>query len=254
MTGTSFASRVAILLGLLITLACAVVATLNYLKFEKLLLRQQSRVIEIVATDVAEAFERGVNLGVRLQGVPGGQSLLERALTKDADIRRISVSDARGHVLFDSDRGRIGADLPLELRTAPPDGARTLRANAEGLAWVGVPIVNGFGQVEGTLLVGHARATVSARLNAIALEMLAPTLAVLAVAVPLVVLATFLLSGPVRTYFDGLTRTIAREPVRARPTPTLAALDDGLGATERLLADAEAELERVMTLPPDRAA
>lgn len=253
MQGTSFASRVAILLALLLTLACAVVATLNYLKLEKLLLNQQSRVIEIVATDLAEAFERGVNLGVRLPGVPGGQALVERALTRDADIRRISVTDARGHILFDTDHARIGGDEQAAILAMLPGDGRTGRAHAQGLTWTGVPIVNGFGQTEGMLLVGNARGTVSVRLNAIALAMLGPTLLVLAIAVPFVIAMTFVLAGPVRRYFGSFSRIIAREPVRGHPAPVLAALDDGLGATERLLSDAEVELEKLASLSPGRA-
>jgi hypothetical protein len=76
---------------------------------------------------------------------------------------------------------------------------------------------------------------------------------VLALAIPIVILTTFLLSGPVRTYFDSFARTIAREPVRGRPAPALAALDEGLSETERLLANAEAELEKILTQPPGRA-
>jgi hypothetical protein len=255
MRGSSFASRVAILLALLLALACGIVAAMNYLKFEKLLVSQQARVIGIIAADAAEAFERGINLGVRLPGVPGGQALLERALNADADIRRISVADARGHILFDTDRGRIGADLPPGLlapgRASPP---RAWRATEQGLAWIGVPIVNSFGQAEGALLVGHARTSVAARLDAIALAMLRPTLLVLAVAIPLVVVLTFVLARPVRRYFDRFGRTIARDaPGDGPPEPSLAALDAGLAETERLLAGAERELEDLVSRAPEAA-
>jgi hypothetical protein len=254
MRGSSFASRVAILLAMLLALACGIVAILNYLKFEKLLVSQQSRVIEIIAADAAEAFERGINLGVRLQGVPGGQALLERALSRDPDLRRLSVVDARGRILFDTDRGRIGSETaPALLPPATASGApRAWRASAQALAWIGVPIVNGFGQAEGALLVGHARTSVSARLDAIALAMLRPTLLVLAVAVPFVVAMTFLLARPVRRYFDSFGRTIAREEPEPGPLdPTLAALHAGLADTERLLAEAEQELEELVSLVPE---
>ncbi|MFN7634847.1 MAG: hypothetical protein ACK5PI_09050, partial [Acetobacteraceae bacterium] len=94
MQGSSFASRVALLLALLLAFACAVVGILNYLKFERLLLAQQARVLGIIATDTAEGFERGINLGVRLPGVPGGQALIDRAVLADPDLRRVLVADA----------------------------------------------------------------------------------------------------------------------------------------------------------------
>ncbi|WP_198378219.1 hypothetical protein [Neoroseomonas rubea] len=240
MRGSSFASRVALLLGLLLVLACGLVAVLNYLKFERLLVAQQARVLGIIAADAAEGFERGINLGVRLPGVPGGQALVERALASDADLHRALVADARGRILFDTERGRIGEDLPPALAAAA--------SGAIVAGWRAAPIVNGFGQTEGTLLLGHARDSIRARLDAIALGMLRPTLLVLGLAVPLVVLLTFLAARPVRRHFDAFGQVLARGGGAA--PPAFAALDASLAETEALLDGAERDLEALVALAP----
>lgn len=241
MAGSSFASRVALLLGLLLALACALVAVLNYLKFEHILVVQQGRVLGIIASDTADGFERGINLGVRLQGVPAGQALIERALASDGDLRRVLVADARGRILFDTERPRIGEDLPPALAAAA-DGGPAVQG------WLSVPIVNGFGQTEGALLLRHGRESIRARLDAIALGMLRPTLLLLAVAIPLVVLLTFLAAAPVRRHFAAFAQVLARGG-RAAP-PAFAPLETSLAATEALLDQAERDLEALVVLPP----
>lgn len=245
MQGSSFASRVALLLALLLAFACAVVAILNYLKFERLLLAQQARVLGIIATDTAEGFERGINLGVRLPGVPGGQALIDRAVLADPDLRRVLVADAAGRILFDTERARIGEDLPATLLAAAAAGGAVA-------GWRTAPIVNAFGQTEGMLLLGHGRGSIDARLDAIALGMLRPTLLVLAVAVPLVVLLAFLAARPVRRYFEAFGQVLARGGGAA--PPAFAALDAGLAATEAMLDQAEQDLEALVRLPPGEGA
>lgn len=243
MRGSSFASRVALLLALLLAFACAVVAVLNYLKFERLLVAQQARVLGIIASDAAEGFERGINLGVRLPGVPGGQALVERAVLADPDLRRALVADARGRILFDTERGRIGEDLPAPLAAA-----------ASGTAlpgWRAAPIVNGFGQTEGALLLGHGRESIDARLDAIALGMLRPTLLVLAGAIPLVLLLTFLAARPVRRHFDAFGQVLARGGGAA--PAAFVGLDASLAATEDLLDGAERDLETLVAQAPEGA-
>lgn len=247
--GTSFASRLAILLAALLVFATLFVALLNYLKFERLLLAQQARVFQAIAVDVAETFERGVNIGVRLPGVPGAQALIERAWDNDADLRRMSVVDSSWRILFDTDRARIGAEADRRLMPAPGAGARPAPWHVRGddMAWVAAPIANGFGQHEGTLLLGYTRTAVDARLDAIALAMLRPALLVIGLIVPVVVLLAFVVAAPVRRHFAALTGAVAGD---AGSAPACV-LEDSIRATTDILDEAERELEDLMTRVPE---
>ncbi len=238
MTGPSFATRIALLLTALAVLACMLVTALNTLKFEKLLVAQQQRIVGTIGADLVDTFERGMMIGVRLADVPAAQALVDRAFGRDPDLRRITLSDAGGRILFDTERVRIGDAAEAALL---PAGQARRYARRDGLDWVGMPVVNSFGQREGSLLLGYGRAGITDRLTAIALAMAGPGLAALLVGLPLGWLAVFLAARPTRRLFAHLAASLS---------------DSGqaMGRHGAVLDDAERRLEAIAARAPERAA
>ena len=71
MRGTSgFAFRLVVLIGLMIALAAGLTVLLNQLKFRQVIERQQARIAQLDAGDLAETFEQSIGLGVQLANVP----------------------------------------------------------------------------------------------------------------------------------------------------------------------------------------
>ncbi len=245
--GSSFASRLAVLVAAMLVIACALTAALNYLKFEKLLLGQQGRVLEIVATDLAEVFERSMNLGVRLPGVPGAQALLERRRSTDTLVGGLSVIDATGRILFDTDRQRIGEDVPPYL-LPPATASGAWHVRRDGRYWIGVPIVNSFGQAEGALLLAYGREAVDARLDAILLSMARSALIGLAIAIPLGSVAIFLLARGTRRWFAALGQATALEARQEEIPVEAAEFRAAVAGTTAALAEAELRLEALAAL------
>lgn len=252
--GGSFASRLAVLVAAMLVIACSLTAVLNYLKFEKLLLGQQARVLEIVASDLAEVFERSMNLGVRLPGVPGAQALLERRRSTDALVDGLSVTDASGRILFDTDRQRIGEQVPPYLLPPPADpGTWHVRRGSQN--WIGVPIVNSFGQAEGALLLAYDRDMVDARLDAILLSMARAALIGLAMAIPFGSAAIFLAAGSARRWFAALGQAMAPEAAQEEVPAEAAEFRAAVAAATTALAEAELRLEGLAALrEPESAA
>lgn len=235
MTGSSFATRIALLISALAVLACLLVTVLNLLKFEQVLLTQQRRIVATIGADLAGTFERGMTIGVRLAKVPGAQSMLDRAFGRDADLRRIAVADPGGRILFDTERVRIGGSM---------DAARQ-----HGLDWVSIELVNSFGQAEGSLLLGHGQSGIADRLAAIALAMAGPGLAALAVGLPLAWLAVFVAARPVRRLFADLAALLSGQAA----SPALHALHHAINCHGAALDDATRRLEAIAARPPERA-
>ena len=246
MSGSSFASRLAITLSGILVMACAVVAALNYFKFERLLVAQQSRVLMVTAQDLSDTFERSINLGVRLMGVPGAQALLDSRWASDRTIRRLSVVDTAGVILFDTDRAAIGQTMPDPLLRTGSDGS--VRVSAMGLLWIAAPIVNGFQQTEGMLLLAYDRSVAHARLNAIALEIIRPTAVVLAVVIPLAVVLAFLITRPTRRRFLALERAMLGLKAAGPEPPVAKAVRAAVSQAERTLEAAERDLEAAAAL------
>lgn len=251
MTGPSFATRIALLLSALAVLACMVVTALNYLKFERLLLAQHQRIFATIGADLADTFERGMMIGVPLADVPGAQALLDRAFGRDTDMRRITVADARGRILFDTEQVRIGDAADPALL---PAGLARRAARSDGLDWIGMPVVNSFGQPEGSLLLGYGRAGIADRLIAIALAMAGPGIAALLVGLPLAWLAVFTAARPTRRLFARLAALLAGGALPADAEPVLRSLHDATRRHGATLDAAERRLEDLAAHAPERPA
>lgn len=246
--GLSFATRLSGLLAAMLLLGCGLTAGLNYLKFERMLLEQQARVLEILVGELAATMENSLTLGVHLAGVPGAQALLERSRATEPLIARLTVADADGVILFDTDRQAIGASLTrpqFDLR-----GDRLWRfREGEGFG-AGAPIVNGFGQPEGAVLLRYGRQAVDERLAAALLAMVRATLLALAVAVPAGALGIHLVTRHTRRWFAA---TEAAMRPGAPPAALAASLQAAIGTADALLRDAEARLEDLaIATEPDR--
>lgn len=246
MSRASFASRLAITLSGLLVMACVVATGLNYFKFEKIIVGQQARVLLVTAQDLADTFERSINLGVRLIGVPGAQGLLDGSWASDRTIRRLSVADTAGVILFDTDRAAIGQSMPATLLESGTGGG--LQSMSGGLLWIATPIVNGFQQTEGTLLLAYDPSAARPRLNAIALEIIRPTALVLALGIPTAVLLSFVLTRATRERFAAVERAMLGLEATG-PEPSAALTVRAVVATvHEALEKAEREVETAAAL------
>lgn len=253
MTGSlSLSARLSGLLAAMLVLGSILAAGLNYLKFERLLLEQQARVLTILADELGVTLENALQLGVRLPGVPGAQALLERSRAAEPRIGGLSIVDAAGIVLFDTDRQNVNR---------PAAVAAMSGAGAPGGAWryrdgdrygIGTPVTNGFGQREGAILLSYDRRAVDARLTAVLLAMTEAILLALAIALPLGAVLIHLLTRPARRWFAAMEA--AMRP-GAPPDPLAASLQQAVAQADTVLGAAEARLDAIAAdLPGDTRA
>lgn len=250
----SFATRLTGVLATMLLLGCGLAAGLNYLKFERMLLEQQARVLEILAGELGSTVENSLALGVRLAGVPGAQALLERSRAAEPLIAGLSIADADHVVLFDTDRQNMGTTLPRSQLAAPgPAGS------AQAGAWrfrdgprygIGTPIINGFGQTEGAILLRYERTAVDERLAAALLAMMQATLLALALAIPAGALGLHLVTRHTRRWFAAMQE--AMQP-GAAPVALAAGLQVAIADTDAVLTEAEAKLEQIAAQLPEHA-
>ena len=89
-------------------------AFLNYCNFSKDLHSfVQSRFL-VLADDLQNSVEYGLNLGLGLAELKNIQPLIEEAGRKDADIEELMIVDPHGGILFHSDPGRVGQQIAGE--------------------------------------------------------------------------------------------------------------------------------------------
>ncbi|NGM21253.1 hypothetical protein G3576_14610 [Roseomonas stagni] len=245
--GASFATRLGGVLAIMLLLGCALTAGLNYLKFERMLLEQQAKVLEILAGELGGTVENSLALGVRLAGVPGAQALLERARAAEPLIGGLAIADSDGVVLFDTDRQNLGTTVARALFD-PRAAADAWRFRDGDRYGIGAPIVNGFGQLEGAVLLRYGREAVDERLTSALLGMVQAGLLALALAVPLGILGIHLVTRQARRWFAAVET--AMQP-GAAPEPLASGLQQAIAEADSVLSDAERRLEAIAATIPE---
>lgn len=246
----SFTTRLTGLVATMLVLGCGLVVGLNYLKFERILLEQQARVLEIFGGELGSTVENSLALGVQLAGVPGAQALLERSREAEKLIAGLTISDAGNVVLFDTDRQNIGRRLGPEQLAAT--GLTSPWRFRDGPRFgIGTPIINGYGVPEGAILLRFERTGVDERLGAAMLAMAQAIMLAVGICVPIGALVLHLVTRQTRRWFAAMEE--AMQPGAPRLALT-AGLQDAIADTDVLLTEAEAQLEQIASQLPDAAA
>lgn len=169
-SATSLVGRLA-LTGFLIVLASlALSATLNLLKFEKVVQQKEQARFEFLASDLAAAIQDGMRIGLPLSALRSIQPLIDRRRTIDRLIDWIVVFDDQGRRLYSTDRS-AAADAPVPdawreaARQQPQSPALpTIRLEMPVIV---VPLTNLFDQQVGGLALGYSEGGIERTMVAI---------------------------------------------------------------------------------------
>ncbi|OAN43038.1 hypothetical protein A6A04_10105 [Paramagnetospirillum marisnigri] len=180
-----------------------------YYKFESVYSSLvQSRYSFVVFT-IKKRVEDNLNLGLALRQLRQVQDILEREKMRDAQVIAVEIFDARGEVLFDTDRGAIGsrvaANLVEALKGAP---GQPFGATDEDALIVGLPLVNNLGKVEGGVVLRYPAVYVNYGVSGLLLELSKGILRNLVVFSILAVAGLYLLFGRVGRRLDAMERSL----------------------------------------------
>ncbi|UWE14286.1 hypothetical protein [Herbaspirillum huttiense] len=115
---------------------------------------------------IKRQLESGLQVGLQLPEQTGMQHLIEQVRAYEVVIRSIDVFDAQGHIVFSTDGGGVGANIPVSWRqsclsaTAANWGAE----DEEGRLLCG-SVITGFDQVAGGVALRYGLADRSSLLN-----------------------------------------------------------------------------------------
>lgn len=217
----SLSRKVSVALIAILASTMLLTALFGYYKFEDEVSSLVRSRYSFVTFTIKKRVEDSLNLGFALRQLRQVQDAIELEKTRDEQIVGIEIYDSRGEILFNSDRGRIGASVPDEwlLPLAEPSGQPFALMDEDSHA-VGLPLVNNLGKVEGAVVLVYPAGYVERELGG-ALWGLAARMAAIVV---LFAVLTFVVAG------------VALGPVRRR----LAAMETALATalTNHAAADA----------------
>jgi len=183
------AALLAILLG---TMAAAGVFTYSKLESVSASLVRSRYAVQVLS--IKRNVEDRLNLGFPLRQLRPIQDVVEREKAGDPEIVDIQIFDAHGEVVFDSDRGSVGTVVPSNWLNSLGNG-EDFAADDDRV--VGLPLINGFGQVEGGVVLHYPSASLERGMGPTAMRLLGKAAVLLAVFAPLAVLGSYLLLNKV---------------------------------------------------------
>lgn len=137
-------------------IALTTTATLGYFIYERTLSDLVISRFEFTATELKRKVETGLDLGLPVGELENLNELLRQEILTDNALVRLSIENARGIILFDTDASRIGTSASAWLDVlvqAEPKTSDVLVRESE----IGVPLINSFGKIVGGLLVVYSK-------------------------------------------------------------------------------------------------
>ncbi len=128
---------------------------LNYANFERAYLDLVRSRSEVLAQDVRQAVEYGLNLGLRLEEMTQLPELLAETQGSDSDIRWAMVVNSQGKPVFSSPEGAA-----TDVGQIKPYG---MQSDGESY-FTYTPVVNSFGRGSGAVVIAWSRELVDSKL------------------------------------------------------------------------------------------
>lgn len=152
----SLARKVSTALFFLLLSTMLMTGLFGYYKFEDVLSSLVRSRYSVVVFSIQRKIEDSLNLGLSLRQLRQVQEVIELEKARDDQILGIEIFDANREVLFDTERGSIGARVPtawLEPLAGP--AGQPFSLVDEDVAVVGLPLVNTVGKVEGAVVLRY---------------------------------------------------------------------------------------------------
>jgi len=228
----SLTQRMTITVVLILIVAATLTATLNILKFERVVADRESAIYAFEVSDIKRIVEDSMNLGLALAMLRNTQALIDRRNAEDPVIQGISVYDDQQRVLFDTDRQRIGEPLDRRWLALTPDQPNWA-GRAPGTAFTGAPLINSFGKSVGGIVLRYDPNRIRQTVTSVLLEVTIATLAVTLIACLLAVGGVWWLIRDARYRLHEMGRGLAALADENQPLTLLpGALEDEPGFTK----------------------
>ena len=207
----SLARKVSAALIAILASTMMVTALFGFFKFEDVVSSLVRSRYSFVAFTIKKKVEDSLNLGFALRQLRQVQDTIELEKARDEQIQGIEIYDARGEILFNSDRGRVGASVPdswLEPLSAAASQPFALRD--EDSHAVGLPLVNNLGKVEGAVVLLYPSGYVERELGGMLWRLAGEVSGLVGGFALLTVVVAGIALGPVRRRLTSMERAVTQ--------------------------------------------
>jgi hypothetical protein len=207
----SLARKVSAALVALLLCTGLLTAVFGYFKFEDVLSSLVRSRYSFVVFTIKKNVEDRLNLGFALRQLRQVQETIELEKVRDDQVLGIEIYDARGEVLFNTDRGGIGTTVPAKwLDPLTVTSTQPFSLMDEDVQLVGLPLVNSLGKVEGAVILRFPAAFLERELGQLLSQLAEELLAAMAAFAVIAAIASYVLLGAVGRRLGAMEATLAK--------------------------------------------
>jgi hypothetical protein len=207
----TLARKVSAALAAILLSTMVLTAVFGYQKFHGEMSAQVGSRYSFVVFTIKKNVEDRLSLGLALRQLRQMQDIVEREKVGDPNILGIEIYDARGEILFNTDRGGIGGSVPPDWLTVLGGAAnQPFSLTDEDNLVVGLPLVNTLGKVEGAVALRYPTAYLENELGDLLLSLAIKWLAVLAVFTVIAVVGALVMFRSVGSKLGAMERALGK--------------------------------------------
>lgn len=152
---------------------------INYMKFDSLMSSVVSSKLEVISSSLETSILKAERLGIHLKSANNLPDLMERAKSRDVNVKLIHIIGSDGAVIFSTDSQMVGqlVDESLAKRALRSTEANWLLATDKDL-YSGLQIFNSFDELIGSVVIQYDKSSFSGTYAQVRLHLLEMTVGI----------------------------------------------------------------------------
>ena len=143
---------------LVMLIVMGLIFMMSYFKFQTTLATLIQNRLAVISITMGESIESAIDLGLRLSEMRTAEQVIARAKRDDPGIVSIQIFDDKGQILYSTETGMAGTNVPPYVFQAPKESdGRAWRLDRDNYFVNGVSLLNSFDQMIGGIVLTYSK-------------------------------------------------------------------------------------------------
>ncbi len=151
-------SKAVVCMILVLLIVMGLIFMMSYFKFQTTLATLIQNRLTVISITMGESIESAIDLGLRLGEMRTAEAVIARAKRNDPGIASIQIFDNNGQILYSTQKGRAGINVPpYVLQALEESDGRAWRLDRGNSFVNGVTLLNSFDQMIGGIVLTYSK-------------------------------------------------------------------------------------------------
>ncbi len=151
-------SKAVVCMILVLLIVMGLIFMMSYFKFQTTLATLIQNRLTVISITMGESIESAIDLGLGLGEMRTAEAVIARAKRNDPGIASIQIFDNNGQILYSTQKGRAGINVPpYVLQALEESDGRAWRLDRGNSFVNGVTLLNSFDQMIGGIVLTYSK-------------------------------------------------------------------------------------------------